>query len=74
MNPIILYPKTAAQVKLLRKTAEEQGVEVVGIPQQLLEEIDDLLFIKQMVERDKTAKAISNEELDATFERLLNDK
>ncbi len=72
MNPIILYPKTAAQVKLLRKTAEEQGMETACISSKLLEDIEDILFAERMVAAE-TGRVGTYDELKAKFKQLISE-
>jgi len=74
MNPILLYPQNAAQAKFLRETAESKGVELINLPKEMLEEMEDWFLGAKMYERSKNPKLISNEELDATFERLIAGK
>ena len=74
MNPILLFPKKAEQVKLFLELAKEQGVDAERISKKWLDEFDDFLFGRELYERRKSAKIISHDELKATFKRLIEEK
>jgi len=44
MNPILLYPKDAENAKFLREAAEYTGANVVKLPEEILEKMDDFLY------------------------------
>ena len=74
MNPILLYPKDEAQSKFFHDAAKYSGAKVINFSEKESEWIDDFLFAQKLVHLDRTAKPVSNEELDATFDKLLGRK
>ncbi len=74
MNPIILYPKNAAQAKYFRETAEKKDVEMIRIPKKTMEKIEDWFLGAKMYERSKSAKVVSEKKMMALFKRKLRGK
>jgi hypothetical protein len=74
MNPILLYPQTAEQVKFFQEGAEKQGVGMMSISEKIWERIDEIIFAEELVERRKNHVPISNEQLDSTFKRLMGEE
>ncbi len=73
MNPILLYPKTAAQAKFFWETAEKNDVKIVRIPKKAMEEFEEWLFAEKLVSRSKTAEIVSRKKVMATFDRKLKE-
>ena len=71
IEPILLYPKNAAQAKFFHDAAEKQGVEAARISRKFFEEMDDFLFTKKLIERSKNAKFVSEAEFEKMVERKL---
>jgi hypothetical protein len=75
MNPILLYPQNPTQAKFFSDSAKSQGVEMFYLSDEVShEDIEDWFLGAKMQQLSKTAKVISNDELDATFNRLIADK
>ena len=74
MNPILLYPQNAAQAKFFCENAEKQGVEMVRLSNEMLEEMEDWFFGARLYELSKTTKLVSEEKMMALFDRKLNGK
>jgi len=74
MNPILLYPQNATQAKFFQESAEKQGVEMVHLPQKLLDDMEDWFFGAKLYELSKTAEFVSEDEMMALFDRKLNGK
>ncbi len=73
MNPIILYPKTAAQAKPFLKIAEEKDVEMLSVSKKIIEEFEEWLFAEKLITRSKTSKNVSRKKVMDTFERKLKE-
>jgi hypothetical protein len=61
MNPILLYPQNAAQAKFFQENAEEKGVQMVNIPINIMEVIDDMLFANSIEEGMNTPEVSEDE-------------
>jgi len=66
MNPILLYPQNAEQVKFFRERAESKGVEITKLTKRQAEIIDDILFGESIMEGMKTPK-VSREQIFKTL-------
>lgn len=73
MNPIILYPKNAAQAKIFRETAEKKGVEMVCIPKKAMADIEERVFAKKLVARSKNTKNVGRKKMMTLFDRKLKE-
>ena len=69
MEALVIEPRTKNEARFVRDFTER-----LGIPAKSFEEIDDALFAQKLLHLDKVAKPVSNEELDATFDKLLGRK
>jgi hypothetical protein len=74
MNPILLYPKDEAQAKFFHDAAEYSGAKAINISAEELEQIDDFLFAKKLVERDKKFNPVPMEEFKKMVARKLAEK
>jgi len=63
MNPILLYPQNAAQAKFFSESAEKQGVEMISLPNEMLEDMEDWLLGAKMYELSKNFKPVPMEEV-----------
>ena len=68
---MLIYPKNKAQAKFFHDTAQDKGVKVVQFSKKELEVIDDFLFAEKLMRLDQIAIDVSDEELDAAFDKLL---
>ena len=74
MSPILLYPQNASQVKFFKETAQKEGVEMVRLPKKVWEDINEKLYAERLVSIRREAKFVSEEKLQATFDRILGRK
>jgi hypothetical protein len=74
MNPILFYPQNASQVKMFGEIASTNGFEYVSIPKNILEEIDDFFYGRELAKIHKKSKPISYEKLQDLFDKKLGRK
>jgi len=58
MNPILLYPQNDTQAKFFRESAEKNGVEMVYISNEMLEDIDDIFFMAKTQQLHKSPEGM----------------
>jgi len=80
MNPILFYPQNANDAKLLQEFAESKKLVYVSIQKQSFEIVDNNFYVEPveegaeleyLKELRRTAKPVSMEELQNTFDVLL---
>jgi len=74
MNPILLYPQTAEQVKFFQEGAEKQGVGMISISEKIWERIDEIIFAEELVERRRNHVPVSREKVMATLDKIISGK
>jgi len=73
MNPILLYPQNAADAKFFRETAENRGTKITKLSKEFWEELEDMLFFKEMAAAE-TDVLVSEEEYKKVIARKLAGK
>jgi hypothetical protein len=71
MNPILLYPQTATEAKFYQRTAESRGTEIVSIPKNILEKIDDYFFGMYLHDIRLKDEKVSREKVMKTIDKLI---
>ena len=73
MNPILLYPQNASQAKFFQETAEKKGIEMLHIPKEMLEDIDDMFFVAKAQELHKSPAGTETVSRERIME-IINSK